>query len=219
MDAHGKHLFYRFEGRRVLHVHLGLEGRFRHHRMGPGETPPPRRDCVLRVAGPTFTFDLSQPKICEVIDELTARRAESVLGPDPLRDDGDGAEGVRRWSAFDGPVGVALLDQSLVSGIGNVYRAEILFAHHMHPERPAASLSPGEWRGLWDTAGVMLAKGVADGGEIVTVDRRDFKVRDRRRNYVYGQRLCAHCGSGIRSWDLEGRVAYACEACQPPWAG
>ena len=214
MDAHGKHLFYRFAGRRVLHVHLGLEGRFRHHRMPATEVPPPRRDCVLRVSGPEFTFDLSQPKICEVVDEITARRIAGRLGPDPLRQDGDRYEAVRRLETFDGAVGVALLDQSLVAGIGNAYRAEILFAHHMHPERPASSLSADEWAGLWDTAQTMLTKGVEDKGEIITVDPRDFKVRDRRPTYVYGQRLCARCGSRIRSWDLQGREAWACETCQ-----
>ena len=215
MDAHGKHLFYRFEGRRTLHVHLGLEGRFRHHRQPAVAVPAPRRDCVLRVSAPNFTFDLSIPKICEVIDEVTARRVEAALGPDPLRADGDRDEAVRRWSTYDGAVGVALLDQSLVAGIGNAFRAEILFAHHMHPDRPAGSLTSDEWAGLWDTAQAMLRKGVEDKGEIVTVDRRDFKVRDRRPTYVYGQRMCAHCGSRIRSWDLQGREAWACETCQP----
>ncbi len=113
---------------------------------------------------------------------------------------------------------MALLDQSLVAGIGNVYRAEILFAHGMHPERPAWSITSGEWDALWRTAVRMLRAGVRDRGEIITVDRRDFKVRDRRRTYVYGQRMCARCGSSIRKWDLLGRDAWACETCQPRWA-
>jgi endonuclease-8 len=219
MDAHGKHLFYRFAGRRVLHIHLGMDGRLRHHRAAAGQVLPPARGCVLRVSGPTFTFDLSAPRICEVTDEITARRTEATLGPDPLRADGDRDEAIRRWSGYDGPVGVALLDQSLAAGIGNVYRSEILFAHRMHPERPAASLAAGEWAALWDTAAVLLRKGVDDKGEIITVDRRDLKVRDRRQTYAYRQRLCAHCGSRIRSWDLQGREAWACETCQPRWAG
>lgn len=217
MDAWGKHLFYGFAGRRVLHVHLGLEGRFGHHRVPAAQAVPPRRGVLLRLVGPSLTVDLFRPRICEVTDEVTRRAVVASLGPDPLRPDAEREEAVRRLAAFDGPVGAALLDQSRLAGVGNVYRAEILFAHGMHPERPAATLSEEEWVGIWETAARMLGAGVRDRGEIVTVDRRDFKVRDRRQTYVYGQRLCAHCGSRIRSWDLQGREAWACETCQPRW--
>ena len=219
MEAWGKHLFYFYDGRRVLHVHLGMDGRMRHHRGPPARVPAARRTVALRVVGPSLTFDLSAPRICEVIDVLNQRRIVSRLGPDPIRTDDDGGLVLPRLAAHDGPIGVALLDQSLVAGIGNVYRAEILFAHGMHPERPAATVTAPEWQGLWRTAVRMLRAGVRDRGQILTVDRRDFKVRDRRETYVYGQRQCAHCGSPIRKWDLQGRDAWACETCQPPFAG
>lgn len=217
MEAWGKHLFYFFEGRRVLHVHLGMDGRFRHHRGDAGPTPPARRGVVLRVAGPALTFDLSAPKVCEVVDVLNQRRIVAGLGPDPIRCDDDGGAVLPVLSTYDGPIGVALLDQSVVAGIGNVYRAEILFAQRIHPERPSGSICAGEWDGLWRTAVRMLRSGVADRGRIITVDPRDFKVRDRRDTYVYGQSMCALCGSRIRKWDLQGRDAWACETCQQPW--
>jgi endonuclease-8 len=216
MEAWGKNLFYFFEGRRVLHVHLGMDGRFHHHRMVPADLPRARAGVWLRVSGPELTFDLSQPKVCQVIDVVHQRRIVAGLGPDPLRGD-DGSGVAARLAAYDGPIGVALLDQSVVAGIGNVYRAEILFAHGIHPQRPAATVSPAEWEAVWSTAGRMLQAGVDDRGEIVTVSPRDLKVRDRRRCYVYGQRMCAHCASPIRRWDLHGRDAFACETCQPRW--
>lgn len=215
MDAWGKHLFYSFAGRKVLHVHLGMDGRFRHHRVPPQKAPPPGRSVWLRAAGPELTFDLSTPKVCELIDPVHQRRIVTSLGPDPVRDDADAARAVSRLGAYDGPVGVALLDQSLVAGIGNVYRAEILFALGIHPERPAASITGEQWSRIWQTARQMLRAGVQAQGRIITVDRRDFKVRDRRQTYVYGQRMCAHCGSTVRKWDLAGRDAWACETCQP----
>ena len=216
MEAWGKHLFYFFEGRRVLHVHLGMDGRFRHHRSAP--VAPPRRDAWLRLGAPRLTVDLSTPKVCELIDVVHQRGIVARLGPDPIRSDDDGGQVAPRLARYDGPIGVALLDQSLVAGIGNVYRAEILFACGMHPERPAATVGEAEWKELWATAVHQLRKGVADRGDIITVDRRrDMKVRDGREKYVYGQRQCAHCGSAVRRWDLAGRVAYACETCQPPW--
>jgi formamidopyrimidine-DNA glycosylase len=64
----------------------------------------------------------------------------------------------------------------------------------------------------------MLRAGVR-ARRIVTVDRHDETIRDRRSRYVYKQDTCGHCGSDIRRWDLAGRWAYACETCQPPWDG
>ena len=215
MDAWGKHLFYFFEGRRVLHVHLGMDGRFRHHRTRLELAPPPARSVWVRVSGPELSFDLSTPKVCELIDEVHQRRIVAALGPDPIRDDSDGASVRSRLEGYSGPIGAALLDQSLVAGIGNVYRAEILFSLGIHPERPAATVNDEEWARIWDTSVRMLRAGVRDHGRIITVDRRDFKVRDRRQTYVYGQKMCAHCGSPIRKWDLFGRDAWACETCQP----
>jgi endonuclease-8 len=205
MDAWGKNLFYFFAGRRVLHVHLGMDGRFRRQ---PGPVS------LLRVTGGDFGFDLARPKVCRLIDEVHQRRIVSSLGPDPIRtEDATGrAEALR---GRPGTVGEALLDQSLLAGIGNVYRAEILFACGIHPERAAASITDPEWEAVWSAAVRMLRAGVADRGRIVTVDRRDTRVRDGRSVYVYGQRACARCGSPVRSWDLGGRVAYACETCQP----
>lgn len=218
LDAWGKHLFYFFEGRRVLHVHLGMDGRFRHHRGLSSDARPPRAGVWLRAGTAEFSFDLSTPKTCEVIDVVHQRAVVDHLGPDPLRGE-DGAAVYPRLAARADSIGEALLDQSLVAGIGNVYRAEMLFAHGMHPERPAGTVDPGEWQALWDSASRMLHAGVRDRGQIRTVDPRDLKVRDGRRVYVYGQRVCARCGSPIRRWDLAGRVAYACETCQPPCGG
>ena len=217
MEAWGKHLFYFVEGRRVLHVHLGMDGRFRHHRSGPEQLPRPPRSVDLRVSGPAFGFDLTHPKVCQVVDVLNQRAVVARLGPDPIRCDHDGGRVLPRLAGYDGPIGAALLDQSVVAGIGNVYRAEILFARRMHPERPAASVTADDWAGLWAAAVSMLRAGVRDRGQIITVDRRDLRVRDRRRTYVYGQRMCARCGSPVRRWDLQGRDARACETCQPPW--
>ncbi len=90
MEAWGKHLFYFFAGRRVLHVHLGMEGRMRHHRMAPDLLPPARRSVGLRITGPSLTVDLSAPRVCEVVDVSNQRRIVATLGPDPIRTDDDG---------------------------------------------------------------------------------------------------------------------------------
>jgi endonuclease-8 len=216
MDAWGKNLFYFFPGRRVLHVHLGMDGRFSHHRLPAAGLPPPSRDELLRVTGPELSFDLRRPKICRLLDEVHCRRIVSRLGPDPLRRDADLAEAARRLRLSPASIGAALLDQSVVAGIGNVYRAEILFSCAVHPDRPAATVGDEEWSRMWDCASRLLASGVEHRGEIVTVDPREPAARGERKTYVYGQRVCARCAGPVRRWQQAGRVCFACEACQKP---
>lgn len=214
LQAHGKHLFYNFDARRVLHVHLGMHGSFAYHE---GEDRDPRRRSAawLRVASPSLTFDLRNPKVCELVDAIARDRITAALGPDPILVDTPPG-GLLIIRELEQPVGAVIVDQSVIAGVGNVYRAEILYACAIHPDREASSLSDGELRTIWAGAVRMLRAGVADGGRIRTVDRRrDFSVRDSRRCYVYGQRFCARCGSPIRRWTLAGQLAYACETCQP----
>ncbi len=193
MEAWGKHLFYFFTGRRVLHVHLGMDGRFRHV---PG---PPGSGVWLRLAADGWSVDLSTPRICRLIDVVHQRRIVAALGPDPIRTDDDGGAVLPRLAAYDGPIGAALLDQSVVAGIGNISRAEILFAAGIHPDRPASSIDSAEWERIWAAAVGMLRAGVSE----------------EPKAAVYQRRMCPRCGFPVRHWDLQGRQAWACEHCQP----
>jgi endonuclease-8 len=163
-----------------------------------------------------LTVDLHTPKVCRLVDEIRRRRELAGLGPDPLRDDADPERAGQNVLAHPGTIGEALLDQSRVAGIGNVYRAEVLFACGIHPLTPAAGLSSDDWDRIWACAVEQLHAGVHNRGDIVTVDPTDRATRDGRKTWVYRQRLCARCGSAVRTWDLGGRVAFACETCQPP---
>ncbi len=214
LQAYGKHIFYNFDARRVLHVHLGMDGSFAYHRNG-NHNGRARSGAWLRVASPTLAFDLRNPKVCELIDATRRDRIIAALGPDPILVDTP-PRGLAAIRDVSRPVGEALVDQSVIAGVGNVYRAEILYACAIHPERQAATLSDDDLANIWSGAVRMLRAGVADGGRIRTVERRrDLKVRDSRTYYVYGQRFCARCGSLIRRWTLGAQLAYACETCQP----
>lgn len=209
VDAWGKHLFYVFDGRRVLHVHLGLDGRFRPVRSSAA---PPWR-AAIRMASGGAGFDLHDPKTCQAIDAAHQLQVIRRLGPDPIRTDTDGGAVLPKLAASTEPFGAVLLDQSIVAGIGNIYRSEILFVRGVHPLRPAASIDAGEWQAMWQTTVELLRRGV-EAGRAATVDRR---VVGRREVYVYKQRLCARCGSAITWLEVGGRPAYACETCQPRW--
>jgi endonuclease-8 len=223
VEAYGKHLFYRFEGEAVLHVHLGLVGVFRTHTP----TAPPAGGSVrLRLASAEagVAVDLSGPMRCELLDPDEAARIVAPLGPDPLR---PGADARRARAALERrprlAIGAALLDQHVLAGVGNVFRAESLFVCGVHPDRPARSVADDGFDELWRTLRRMLRQGVRS-GRIVTVDPADVgassraRVPDAERVYVYRRAGdgCRRCATTVGSWSLGGRLIFACARCQPP---
>lgn len=215
-EAYGKHLFHHYAGGQVVHVHLGLFGRFFTH---TSPAPEPRPTARYRVAGGDRTVDLVGATACALLspDEVDAIIAR--LGPDPIRRDADPEQA---WQALQRrriPIGQALMDQRVLSGIGNVYRAEILFVNGIHPETPSNRITRDQWDAMWGTLVSWLRRGVRE-QRIVTVDPDEAgKPRSRmtreEATYVYRSDHCPRCDTEIRRFDLAGRWAYACETCQP----
>jgi len=214
VEAWGKHLFYRFERGELLHVHLGLFGRFRRHRQ---PAPPPRGQIRLRLETDTECIDLSGPTACELLEPDEHAALLARLGPDLLREDANRAEAWKRVKASSRTLGALLLDQSVLSGVGNVYRAEGLFVAGLHPELRGDELESRDFTRLWKTLVGMLRDGVRD-KKIITVkhleDALGRKPRRGERTWVYGRRECRRCGDAIRTWELANRTMYACETCQ-----
>jgi endonuclease-8 len=154
-------------------------------------------------------YDLIAPSRCVLLD--AAGRADVVarLGPDPLRADGDGAEAVRRLRGARGGVAEALMDQTLVAGVGNVYRAEVLYLHRLDPRTRARDVDPGTYAAVWETLRDVMARGVRV-GHILTADVPDDTPPEEGR-YVYKRSTCLGCGAPVRAWDVASRTVYACE--------
>jgi len=215
-DAYGKHLFHRYDGGRTVHIHLGLFGRFFVHRL---PAPEPRETVRYRITGEERATDLVGATACELLDPDEVDAILARLGPDPIRTDADPE---RAWAALQRrsiPIGRALMDQSVLAGVGNVYRAEVLFVHGIHPEVPAKQVTREQWDAIWATLVSWLQRGVRQ-RRIITVDPEEAgKPRSRmtraEATYVYKSDQCPRCGTDIRRWDLAGRWAYACESCQP----
>jgi endonuclease VIII len=224
VDPYGKHLFYRFgstnpDRAKTIHVHLGLFGKFTRFRT-PADTP--RDTTRLRMVGTKWTVDLVGPTDCRIVtpdEEATIRKR---LGPDPLHSDADPQIAFDRLAKRRIPIGEALLDQKVMAGVGNVYRAEALFVHGIHPSRPANEVTRWEFDALWITIVAMLRQGVKD-KRIITVadDELDVfgtprkKLRGKEAVYVYKKDHCLRCETEIDRWDMAGRWAYACPSCQP----
>lgn len=212
-SANGKHLFLHFDGAEILHVHLGLFGKWR---RVAAPFPAPSDALRVRLATDEVAWDLTGAITCDlrgpdVLDEVAAS-----LGPDPLRRDADPQRFVDRVRRSRKAIGALLLDQSVVAGIGNVYRAEILHLTGIHPEREGRSLSEAEARAIWDETVTQLRLGVKR-NRIVTVPLQGRRLSSMTRDravHVYKQEQCRTCGGPVTWSDVGGRTMYACPACQ-----
>jgi DNA-formamidopyrimidine glycosylase len=214
--AHGKHLFCEFEHDVYLHVHLGLIGKFRIY-----PPRPPRGAVRVRFETPEAVGDLRGPILCvlKTPDEIGAQIAE--LGPDPLRPDADPLLAWTKIHRSKRSIAALLMDQKVLSGVGNVYRAEVLFRNRINPHRPGNELNRRSWNAIWADLLELMPQGVLD-NRIHTV--RDehlpqlFALQGRRgrRNYVYRRNglPCVVCGTEVQTEVLAGRNLFWCSRCQ-----
>ena len=165
-ESAGKHLFLDFDADRVVHVHLGLIGGFDVHR-DVAEVPPPVGQVRLRLIGggdhPAYA-DLRGATQCALVTSHAPRRdrRQARPRPAPRRTPTPTGPG-RRISRSPRAIGDLLMDQAVLAGVGNVYRAEVLFRHRIHPLRPGRTLRVGQWRAIWDDLVELMAEGVRTG--------------------------------------------------------
>jgi endonuclease-8 len=230
-ESWGKHLWVRFAHDDLVHVHLGLYGRFDVHRDAR-TVPGPVGQVRLRLVqadvedAPTARAsyaDLRGATACELQTPQQRDALVDRLGPDPLRPDADPDLAFHRIRRSRAPIAGLLMDQSVVAGIGNVYRAELLFRHRVDPFRPGSSIRPSRWSAMWADLVVLMADGVRT-GRIDTVRPEDLTDAEiaatgSRRGHSYAYRRagepCRVCGTRIRTRDLQGRNLYWCARCQP----
>ena len=168
--------------------------------------------------GSRHAFDLNGPTACEVIQPTDRDRIAARLGQDPLRRDADPEIAWERVRRSRTAIGTLLLNQSVIAGVGNVFRADLLYSLRIHPERPGRSLERTQFDQLWQTLQRMLRIGVKY-NRIVTADPAEVgkspgRMRREERLLVYKKQACRECGQIIASWKLGGRTIYACQRCQ-----
>ncbi|MFC5727734.1 MULTISPECIES: Fpg/Nei family DNA glycosylase [Nocardioides] len=229
-DAWGKQLFIRFEAERFIQVHLGLYGTFDVHDDTP-DVPPPVGQVRLRLVRspredrPAAYADLRGATTCALVTRAERDAVVARSGPDPLRADADPDRAWARISRSASPIGTLLMDQTVLAGVGNVYRAEVLFRHRIHPLRPGRTLRAAQWRSIWHDLVVLMAEGVRT-GRIDTVRPehtpetmgRPPRVDDHGGEvYVYRRtgQACHVCGGAVRTQVLGGRNLFWCPRCQP----
>jgi endonuclease-8 len=221
-EAHGKHLFHHYGPDLVVHVHLGLYGKFSDVKV-PADAP--RGMVRMRMVGPTHYGDLRGPTTCELITDHEVDAVHARLGADPLRADADPDRAWARVSRSRAPLATLLMDQTVIAGVGNVYRAEALFRLGLDPLLPGKALDRPTWDALWADLVAMLRDGVRR-GKIETLrpedDPRMLDAPDRgalcaRKVYAYRRtgRPCLVCGTPIAHDRHLARNLFWCPTCQP----
>lgn len=216
-SAWGKHLFHEYQDGPIVHVHLGLYGTFREHRT---PMPDPVGQVRMRLVGGEYGTDLRGPTACEVLDEARVSAILDRLGPDPLRADADPSAAWARIAKSRKAIGALLMDQSVLAGVGNVYRSELLFRHGIDPYRAGRDLDEAEFDAAWSDLVDLMKVGVRRGRIVVLRPEDDYGAPayrpGRPRTYVYRRagEPCRWCGTPIRTAEMEGRNLFWCPACQ-----
>jgi endonuclease-8 len=236
VEARGKWCLIFFSGDLVLLTHMLMSGSW--HLYRPGERWRMGR-ASMRVVLETAEWQAIAFNV-PVAEFHTARSlarhtALPQLGPDVLSDTYTPETGVARLRAYaaerpEAEVGVALLNQRVLAGLGNVYKSEVAFAAGVNPFRALSTVTPREFEVMADTAQRWMKANVVDGAGdgIVTYfgNRRTTGNSNRDdRLWVYrreGQE-CRRCGAAIcmRKQGEQARSTYWCPGCQPwiPAAG
>ncbi|OBK45528.1 Fpg/Nei family DNA glycosylase [Mycobacterium sp. 1081908.1] len=220
-SAWGKHLFHHYDGGPIVHVHLGLYGAFTEWERPDGaHLPEPIGQVRMRMVGAGYGTDLRGPTVCEVIDEAQVSDVVARLGPDPLRSDADPSWPWARISKSRRPIGALLMDQTVIAGVGNVYRNELLFRHRIDPFRPGRAIGQAEFDAAWTDLVALMKVGLRRGQIVVVRPEHDHGAPSYRpgrpRTYVYRRagEACRVCGTAIRTQELEGRNVFWCPNCQ-----
>jgi endonuclease-8 len=208
VEARGKHLFLRFEGGLTLHSHLRMTGLWGVYRGGQRWQRHPRRAWLVLRGEDWEVVEFDGP-VLELMSDARARSDARFagLGPDVLDESFQMERFLARLRSTeqDRPIGDALLDQQIVSGIGNLWKAEICFAAAIDPWRALAGLSDEEAVTLIELARPLMRRATADG------------VGSRPRG-VYGRAAlpCGRCGGIIRrrGQGENNRITFWCPGCQ-----
>lgn len=244
--AHGKHLFVAFDQGLYLNVHLGIYGAFTFggdelftgassigaprkigeqevHEAGQlsAEPPAPRPTTRARIVSEHGWADLVGPTICRTLTEDEVGSVRAKLGPDPLNQDANPTDFYRSAGKTSRPIGVVLMDQKCISGVGNIFRAESLYRCRIDPFRPGKDCTVQELEALWEDNKKLLEIGVRV-GRIITTDPDDRpgvsenQAWPEHANYVYHRQgqSCTRCGSTIQVQEVAARKLYWCPGCQ-----
>ncbi|MEL7232409.1 MAG: zinc finger domain-containing protein, partial [Pseudomonadota bacterium] len=190
---------------------LGLGGYFVTQKQPAAE---PREVTRIRLASKTHCVDIIGPNTCELLpsDEMDAFRLR--YGPDLLSDTPDPERAIAAILKSRAPIARLLMDQKVISGIGNIYRAEILWLRRLNPMTRGVDMNKAELLDLWDEMRALLQIGVETNSIITNGDRPKAGQAVGERTNIFGKEVCPRCEGAIEVSKLSGRTLYHCPTCQ-----
>jgi len=246
--AVGKHLGYDFGKDRILHVHLGMYGDFVE---GTGPLPEEKGALRVRIWNDETVkrgvlpgehkrhgwyseddgtghvepesvawVELRGPTDCSVYSQEKWDTLLKRLGPDPLNGDGPD-EFVKKVRARKTAVGALLMDQTVAAGVGNIFRAEVLFRAKLSPFTPGSDVPEVTLKAIWKDLGPLMKAAMVD-RRIITTKPKDRPTKKtglplkEEAHYVYRRqgKPCLVCGTKILTKEMAGRNLFWCPVCQ-----
>lgn len=220
IDRKGKFLLFYLDNY-VLVSHLRMEGKYR---VVSSEEPIDKHTHVIfhfsdgremryndvRKFGTMHVFQIGTEFATKPLDHLA---------PDPFQETYSVEYVAERLKKTSRVIKAALLDQTIIAGLGNIYVDEVLFLSKIHPEKRSNTLTNKEIKTISDHAFIVLEKAVAQGGTTIRsyVDGAGEMGMFQQSLYVYGQETkdCQHCGREIEKLKVAGRGTHICPTCQP----
>lgn len=211
--AVGKQLFLTFEPA-ILRIHLGIYGKWQFSDVE--EIPQPIGAVRARFLTGNKLADLRGPTACELLSKDQYRDVLLRLGPDPLDSKADKQKFIDKVARSGVSIGQLLMDQSVISGIGNVYRAELLFRANQNPHTPGKLVPKEVVEAIWDDAVALMPLGVKTGLMLTREGFLKAKTKKDDRYYVYKREglSCRECGNLVSIEIMATRKLYFCAACQ-----
>ncbi|MEM9584644.1 MAG: DNA-formamidopyrimidine glycosylase family protein [Pseudomonadota bacterium] len=210
-SAVGKHLLYHFSNGQVLHLHLGLGGYFV---CQPQPVDPPREVTRLRLESASHAIDIIGPNTCELISEAEMDAFRLRYGPDLLAERPEPERAIAAIRKSRAPIARLLMDQKVISGIGNIYRAEILWLRSLNPMTRGIDISEQELGGLWAEMRALLQIGVETNSIITNGEMPKAGEAITERTNIFARETCPRCKGEITKSKLSGRTLYHCPTCQ-----
>ncbi len=215
VEARGKHLLMRFESGATLHTHMGMRGSWHLYRTSTRWRKPRTRARIVITANDVVAVCFS-PMSAELLTPHELRKSMRLtrLGPDALADGFDVAEAAGRLrDRGEQEIGVAILDQKALAGVGNVYKSEVLFLTGTNPFARVESLADRTIQRIVATAAQQLKRNLGRS------ERRTTSSLTPGALNVYGRggEPCRRCGETVRRayQGLQRRSTYWCPRCQP----
>ncbi len=207
VEAHGKQIRIHLSDKRIILVHLMMWGSWRVYRQGAQWDKPAKNARLVVRTKKHEVVAFSAPVIqLLTIDELNNDSEWGNVGPDPLRKDFSTQEFIRNIKEQHArEIGEVLLDQTVVSGIGNILRIEILFYSHIHPRRKVSDLSGYEIKEILHWAMKLINQWLKEMGR---------KNKSWHQIYRISGKLCPVYGTTVQFFRQALRVTYACPKCQ-----